>query len=246
MRHPLDECEVAPVCGAKDWSLLVGEKNMSRTASERTMFIRGLLGEKNGQLTHQEVRPLLEAKGFDLAVQPPAKSENLIKFEGIIMALAKIPEDKQTQFKLRKKDMDNAKLIERALAKTKFDDKTVKSLMAEIDLRVAFDAESNGFNVIKNNWSKDGTSSRKPLESKNTKAKAAAAVSRQVGVLPKPKHRRDAVVVAGSNDSLDIVVKNGGVAACETRIAELRAEADVLEAAVAAVNALQEKLAAAA
>lgn len=226
---------------------------MSRTASDRTMFIRGLLAERKGELTHQEVRPLLEAAGYDLAVQPPNKSDAYSMFESHIIKMLGVPEKNQPQFKIRKKHMDNAKLMERALAKCKFEPKVEKALRAEIGVRMVFDSESNDFNVIKSNWSKnpDGVvqTSRKPDSSKNTKAKVAAATPsvRKVGILPKPKHRRDAVTVAVDNtDSIDLVVKNGGVVACETRVAELRAEADALEAAVKAVNALQERLSAAA
>ena len=65
---------------------------MSREASDRTMFIRALLTQLSGVLTHQAVRPLLEAEGYDLAVQPPEKSDNYVNFENHMISLFNVPE----------------------------------------------------------------------------------------------------------------------------------------------------------
>ena len=92
-----------------------------------------------------------------------------------MIALLGVPQDKVTGFRLRKKHMDNVNIVERALNKCKFDDTTKAAVMAEVALRVAFDAESNDFNVIKNNWKFERATSTKPESSKNTKAKHDAA-----------------------------------------------------------------------
>jgi hypothetical protein len=40
---------------------------MSRQASPKTAFIRKLLDESNGEITHADARPLLKKEGFDIA-----------------------------------------------------------------------------------------------------------------------------------------------------------------------------------
>jgi len=210
---------------------------MSRPAGEYTLAIRTLLDERNGELTHAEARPLLSKLGFDIAVEPPGKSDAFSQFE---------------QYDV---DLADETAVAKAMKACGFDEKVQKTVLREAKHRAAFKTERNNFDVTKYNWSKARQSgkpsvSRKPVSSKNTKAKTAAVTGRKVGVtkLPKPKHRRDTTVVvsADSDDSLDLVSKNGGIAAVQNKIVEMREEADRLEAAVNSVLELQKRVAAAA
>lgn len=208
---------------------------MSRPAGEYTLAIRNLLDERNGELTHAEARPLLSALGFGIAAEPPTKSDAFSQFEKFDV------------------DLSDEDAVSKAMKACSFDEKTQKSVLREAKQRAAFKTERNNFDVTKYNWSKLQQSgkpsvSRKPETSKNTKAKTAAVTGRKVGVLPKPKHRRadSTVVSADSNDSLDLVKQHGGIAAVQNKIAEMRSEADRLEAAVNSVIELQKRVAAAA
>jgi len=206
---------------------------MSRPASEYTQAIRTILDEKNGELTHAEARPLLAKLGFDIVAEPPSMSDAFSKFD---------------QYEVKLSDADG---VAKAMLACEFDPKVQRTVLREAKIRAAFKAERNNFDVTKYNWSKmvksgEPSPSRKPETSKNTKAKAAAA-------LPQPKHRRDDVVVAKSvghpkktvvshNDDLAYVTKHGGVSAVRNRIAELRAEADKMESAVNSVLELQKRI----
>lgn len=210
---------------------------MSRPASEYTQAIRNLLDERDGVLTHAEARPLLAKLGFEIAVEPPGKSDAFGQFE---------------QYDV---DLNDEASVAKAMKACGFDEKVQKTVLREARQRAAFKAERNNFDVTKYNWSNARKSgkpsvSRKPDSSKNSKAKTAAVTGRKAGVakLPKPKHRRNAVVVASgdSNDALDLVASNGGVAAVQAKVVEMRAEADRLEAAVNSVLELQKRVAAAA
>ena len=211
---------------------------MSRPASEYTQAIRNLLDERNGDLTHAEARPLLAKLGFEIAVEPPGKSDAFGQFE---------------QYDV---DLNDDASIAKAMKACNFDEKTQKTVLREARQRAAFKTERNNFDVTKYNWAKARQSgkpsvSRKPDSSKNTKAKTAAVTGRKAGVtkLPKPKHRRNVVVATNgvdSDDALDLVASNGGVAAVQAKVAEMRAEADRLEAAANSVLELQKRVAAAA
>ncbi len=205
---------------------------MSRPASEYTQAIRNLLDEKNGELTHAEARPLLAKLGFDIAAEPPSMSDAFSKFD---------------QYEVKLSDAEG---VAKAMTACEFDPKVQKTVLREAKIRAAFKAERNNFDVTKYNWAKmvksgEPSPSRKPVSSKNTKAKAAAA-------LPQPKHRRDDVVVksvgrpkktvVSPNDDLAYVTKHGGVSAVRNRIAELRAEADKMESAVNSVLELQKRI----
>lgn len=228
--------EVTPVLGVKECPLLL-ERTMSRPASDYTLAIRTLLDERNGELTHNEARPLLEALGHEIAAECPAKSENFKQFEQYAV------------------DLNDEDAVAKAMKACGFDEKTQKAVLREAKIRKEFKAESNDFNVIKYNWSKakeSGTPSpsRKPETSKNTKAKTAAVVGKTAGGEkkkrgPKPKHRRNAIV-ADFSDPLDVVSKNGGIAATQAKITAMREEADRLEAAVSSVMDLKKRVAAAA
>jgi hypothetical protein len=217
---------------------------MSRTASKYTLDIRQLL-DSNPELTHADARPMLAKLGHEIAVEPPEKSEAYLQFEQVAGIC---PTLKVSKF------MKNEKAVAKTLKTCRFDDKAQKLVLREAQIRAKFEDESNNYNVTKYNWSKakqSGTPSVsvKPDSGKNTKAKTAAVTARRTGtVLPVPKHRRNSqpVVSTGNDDALDIVKRAGGVAAAQTRIAELRSEAETLEAAVNTVVALQQRIAEAA
>lgn len=214
---------------------------MSRPASEKTLAIRNLLDERNGELTHNEARPLLAELGHEIAAECPAKSDAFKQFEQYVV------------------DLNDEAAVAKAMKACGFDDKTQKAVLREANIRKEFKAESNDFNVTKYNWklaqdSSKPSVSRKPETSRNTKAKTAAVVGKKVGVAklnlkkknqnPKPKHRRSAEF--NEFDPLDVVSENGGIAAVQAKIAEMRLEADRLEAAVSSVIDLKKRVAAAA
>lgn len=196
-----------------------------RTPSAYTLAIRQLLDQHNGELSHSQIRPLLKKLGHDVAEEPAnRRSDGLAKFEEYAC------------------DLNDPESIAAVVAACGFDKKTAEAVVAEAQLRAAFKAERNNFDVTKYHWAKNresGTTtvSRKPVSSKNTKAKTAKGSK----VLPKPKHHRDE-----ASDPLDVVKKVGGVAAARQKIAALNAEAAALQSAVDAVVELQERIAAAA
>lgn len=209
---------------------------MSRPASDITLAIRKLL-KKNGELTYADARPLLAELGHEIAAERPAKSDAFKQFE---------------QYEV---DLTDAAAVAKAMKACGFDEKTQKAVLDEANVRNNFETESNHFNVTKWTWSKNSgksSVSRKPETSKNTKAKTAAVVGKKVGItklkkMPKPKHRQNAVVGDFNDfDSLDVVSENGGIAAVQAKVAEMRLEADRLEAAVASVIDLKKRVAAAA
>lgn len=207
---------------------------MSRPASPYTQAIRDILDAKKGNITHAEIRPMLQKAGFNVAPEPPAKTDAFGQFEKHGVKL------------------DDPKSVEKALKACGFDDKMQRLVLKEAAQRAAFEKESNNFNVTKYNWSQkqqsgSKTPSRKPASSKNTKAKVAAKTTAPVRRGPVAKTRRVvSPVETGTDEALDLVKEYGGVAAAQARIDEMRADADKLEQAVNVVVELQAKVKAAA
>jgi len=214
---------------------------MSRPASSYTVAIRTLLDEHGGNLTHAEIRPLLAKKGFNIAVEPPTLSDAFSQFE---------------QYDVK---LDDDVSVASAMKACGFDASVQILVLHEAKARANFKSERNNFDVTKYNWNKmkqsgDKSPSRKPVSSKNSKAKMAATV------MPRPKYRIEdtpisttvkrgrgrppAVVTAPvtASDFLEFVAKNGGVSVVRNRITELRLEADKMESALNAVLDLQKRL----
>lgn len=221
---------------------------MPRNPSELTEAIRSLLDETNGSITHAEVRPRLVEMGFDIAVEQDRMSSQLSavnEYEYDVQALKDA---------LRDNDMKLVRqILDPVFKATGLDESTQQAVIDEMIVRIEYAAERNHFDVTKFNWRQTANSakpsvSRKPESTKNSRARAVTKKSSS----PPPKHRRrtsdivvtepkrrgrprKVVAVQPSMDelaALEIIEKLGGVSHAETRIEELRAEANRLENAI--------------
>jgi len=233
---------------------------MPRPASDYTEAIRSLLDETGGSITHGDARPRLEKLGFEIAKKPKPKSEAL-------SAVEEYDYDKKAlDAALREGDKKTvAAILDPVWVATGLDDAAQKAVVTEMKVRLAFYDERNNFDVTKYNWSQTDKSrkpstSRKPADSKNQRARAAT--TKKAGDQPKPKHRRrkrsrvanpSPSPVTASNTSatieptadelaaLELIEKLGGVGNAETRINELRGEATQLQQAVELVAQLTKR-----
>ena len=148
---------------------------MSRPASKYTVAIRTLL-DKHDNLTHAEIRPLLVEQGFEIAAEPPTLSDAFSQFE---------------QYDVK---LDDAASVASAMKACGFDESVQSVVLHEAKVRADFKSERNNFDVTKYNWNKTKQSggnslSRKPVTSKNSKAKMAVVTGNSATILPRPKHR---------------------------------------------------------
>jgi len=149
---------------------------MSRPASKYTVAIRTLLDKHDGNLTHAEIRPLLVQQGFEIAAEPPTLSDAFSQFE---------------QYDVK---LDDAASVASAMKACGFDESVQSVVLHEAKVRADFKSERNNFDVTKYNWNKTKQSggnspSRKPVTSKNSKAKMAVVTGNSATILPRPKHR---------------------------------------------------------
>jgi hypothetical protein len=119
---------------------------MSRPVSAYTQAIRTLLTEHNGDLTHAAARPLLVQRGFEIAADPPSKSEDS---SASVMAACEF--DEKTIKALRKEIQQ----------RTEFATESNN-----------FNVVKHNWKLIQN--SGQPSASRKPTTSRNRKARTAA------------------------------------------------------------------------
>lgn len=220
---------------------------MPRNPSELTEAIRSLLDETDGSITHAEARPLLAAMGIEIAADQPRMSSELSQVNEYEY------DETECLAALRDGDEKSARaILAPVFESVGFDKEGQDSIVEEMTVRALFKAERNHFDVTKFNWTQDQKSakpsaSRKPASTKNRRAKEVTKKSDN----PRPKHKRNKGVVASEPKrrgrprkvaavqpsseelvALELIEKLGGVSEAETRINELRSEADNLENAI--------------
>lgn len=196
---------------------------MAREAGELTVAIRNLLEDSKGAITHGEARPKLRELGFNLAADIKPLSDN-----------AKLWIKESRKHKRPDNDADQQPYFDKIAQKLTFDDRTVCSVIREIDAHIEFKNERNSFDVTKYNWKKahGGVVSRRPVDSRNSKARVAAKVSKQRG------QRKTAVPIASEFTTeerlkaLSTVETMGGLAGLHKMIKAKEVEIEANEAEI--------------
>jgi hypothetical protein len=207
---------------------------MARKASELTKAIRRLCEQSNFSITHSEARPKLMAMGFKLVDDPPKKSEAYRAWEEFATNRPKKPEEMPAWYKSTVK---NAGLSP----------KSVEVVMQEDTAHRAFVAERGYFDVTKYNYQRKvgGHVSHKP-ESTNPPAKRPRVLGRKhkLAVVAKTlSNPKDFVANLSSDvESIKWLVQQGGAAAVEKKIAELKASIDEMNGNLEKANSALSKL----
>lgn len=172
-----------------------------RTAGDYTVSVRALI-DADKTITHKQARQLLIDQGYEMAAEVEA-SENT------------------EAFLKHKPDLSDPNSVSAAIKACGFDEKTAKAVIKQAHLVKAYAAERNMFNVTKSTYLKKiGASSRKPEANPNGKSNAAAAV---VGA---KRGRKPKVETVATEDYVSVIAANGGLAACQAKIAELQSAVD--------------------
>jgi hypothetical protein len=202
---------------------------MARTAGPLTVAIRQLCEKHDGSITHAEARPLLKSMGFDVVPEAPEKSAELTKWESVAASYK------------RKPDPENPAAVkvfnDNIASKCGFSAATTKSVLNEIEMRSAFEAEANNFNVTKYNWNKmRPTPSRRPA---NSKADVNATPAKIVAKSAPARRGRPRTKVADTSDVLSQVKSLGGLSAVATKITDLTNQVNAAQAEIARLQTLQ-------
>lgn len=207
---------------------------MARTAGPLTVAIRQLCEQHDGSITHAEARPLLKGMGFDVVPEAPEKSAELTKWENAAAAVKRKPDpENPAAVKVFNDNIAN---------KCGFSAATTKSVLNEIAMRSAFEAEANNFNVTKYNWNKmRPTPSRRPANSKT--ASANATPTKIVAKSTTGRRGRPRTVVADTNDVLSQVKAIGGLSAVAAKITDLNNQVNEAQAEIARLQGLQKAFA---
>ena len=132
---------------------------MSRKPTDFTKDIRTLLEQHQGELTHGQIRPLLEELGWEVAKKPKPASDLWkqvmeYSFEG------KFPTQEE---------------FNDVLDDLRFSDKDLRSVKREYRIRVEFNTERNHFDVTKYNWSSNPSNAEVQRKSNFKKIRRAIA-----------------------------------------------------------------------
>lgn len=208
---------------------------MAKPISELTRAIRQLCDETGGNITHAQARPRLAEMGFEIAEEPVEKTEDLKAFETACKGYELADPNDPEQVK---------QLYESVRAELGWNKAKLAAVLKEFEVRKAFHAERNNYDVIKYNWRKAAgpSTSTKPANTGTGKAAVAAKHGRTAtpdvvrpkakGSGPRPKHPAApaaADAYAEALEALRTVKSQGGIAAVQKKLEGLKTKkADLL------------------
>ena len=173
---------------------------MAREAGDLTKAIRKLCQQTDLKITHSEARPHLKRLGFNIATEPPDKSDTYKKWEA--NKKGKYPKEPEMLIAYYKTTVCVADLPLEL-----FD-----SIMKEDALHRVFNNEQNNFDVTKWNYHRlIGLKSGRKIKNINY-------ISKKIVTKVDKTFNKEAV------SSLNWLLDNGGSAAVEKKVRALKAE----------------------